>query len=166
MSFLKITNAFRLSENFINNLDQTDINNIEIQTHIVSGLVLLIVSEYEIHFEDLFNQRASKCGDTHVCNYIKKSLSNNFRSPDLSKINETLKRFDQSYQQQIIHYQSQNPQEKSAWDTLLQARHYIVHKHGNVQVTFNELKTIYTNSKGIINAVEQILGINQSQVST
>lgn len=157
MIFLNINNAFSTTETFINSLNQEDINHLEIQTHIVSGLVLLVVSEYETHFEHLFNQRASKCRDTYVCNYIKKALSNNFRSPDIGKINETLKRFDQSYQQKLLDYQEQNPQVKSSWDSLMRARHYIVHKQGNAQVTFRDLKIIYQNTIKMIDAVELIL---------
>lgn len=157
MNFLNINNALRTTETFLNTLDPTDINHLEIQTHIVSGLVLLIVSEYETHFEHLFNQRASKCRDAYVCNYIKKALNNNFRSPDIGKVNETLKRFDQSYQQQLLTYQEQNPQVKSSWDSLMKARHYFVHKQGNIQVTFTDLKTIYQNTSQMVSAVEQIL---------
>lgn len=157
MSFLNITNAINTTEQFIKTLDSTDINHIEIQTHIVSGLVLLIVSEYENHFEHLFNQRASKCSDTYVCNYIRKALNNNFRSPDISKVNETLKRFDVSYQQKLLSYQDQNPQIKNSWDSLMKARHYFVHKQGNIQVTFLDLKIIYQNTIQMINAVENIL---------
>lgn len=159
MRFLIIENAINTSESFIDSLDSENITHMEVQTHIVSGLIMLIISEYELHFENLFNQRASRCGDSYVCNYIKKSLSRNFRSPDLGKINETLQRFDTSYQETLIAYQNNNPQVKSAWDSLMRARHYIVHKQGNLQITFTDLKQYYTLSKAMIDTVEQILGI-------
>lgn len=157
MRFSNIVNAISTSDTFIKSLDPENITHKEIETHIVSSLVMLMVSEYEVYFELLFNQRAGRCGDSYVCNYIKKALNNNFRSPDLSKINETLKRFDTTYQEELLKYQTDNPQAKSAWDTLMKARHYITHKHGNAQITFLELKSIYILTQGMINTVEQVL---------
>jgi hypothetical protein len=157
MRFSIIENAISTSESFINSLDSENITHREVQTHIVSGLIMLIISEYELHFESLFNQRANRCGDSYVCNYIKKSLNRNFRSPDIGKINETLLRFDTTYKEILIDYQNTNPQVKSAWDSLMRARHYIVHKQGNQQITFTELKEYYALSKSMIDTVEKIL---------
>lgn len=157
MKFSNIVNAINTSDSFIKSLDPGDITHKEIESHIVSGLVMLMVSEYEVHFEMLFNLRASRCGDGYVCNYIKKALNNSFRSPDLSKINETLKRFDTTYSEEVLSYQAANPQAKNAWDTMMKARHYITHKHGNAQITFLELKTLFLQTQNLITAVENIL---------
>ncbi|MEQ1156651.1 HEPN domain-containing protein [Acinetobacter johnsonii] len=157
MKFSNIVNAINTSDSFIKSLDPGNITHKEIESHIVSGLVMLMVSEYEVHFEMLFNLRASRCGDGYVCNYIKKALNNSFRSPDLSKINETLKKFDTTYSEEVLSYQAANPQVKNAWDTMMKARHYITHKHGNAQITFLELKALFLQTQNLIAAVENIL---------
>jgi hypothetical protein len=156
MPYSRIENALDICESHINNLDPTDIKDKELETFIVAGLVILIVSEYEEYLESIFIQRAEECGDTYVSNYIRKTLSQKFRSPDLSKITETLKRFDTTYQQSFSNDITNSPQH-AAWDSLLKARHAIVHKKGNLKLTFLELKNNYPLTKQVIQSVQTIL---------
>lgn len=117
----------------------------------------LIVSEYEEYLESLFVRRAERCGDGHVSNFVKNSLSHKFRSPDLGKINETLKRFDESYREGFTQ-EIENSQNHAAWDSILKARHAVVHKQGQLNLTFRELKEKYILTKEIIKSVESVLG--------
>ncbi len=91
MPHYRIESAISTCEKHIAELDPIDIKHKELETYIVSGLVTLIVSEYEEHLEKLFVTRAEMCGDPAASNYIKLAINHKFRSPDLSKINETLK---------------------------------------------------------------------------
>jgi hypothetical protein len=125
---------------------------------LVAGLVVLIVSEYEEYLEKLFIKRAEQCGDQHATNYIKQTLNQKFRSPDLSKINETLSRFDSSYKTTFLQ-NVENSAEHAAWDSLMKARHAVVHKKGSLNLTFGELCEKYPLTKKLIKCVEDALGI-------
>jgi hypothetical protein len=157
MPYQRIENALKICDNHIKTLDATNMENKELETYLVGGLVILIVSEYEEYLESVFIKRAEACGDTHVSNYIKKTLSQKFRSPDLSKITETLKRFDSTYQQSFSKDITNSPQH-AAWDSLLKARHAVVHKKGSLNLTFRELKANYPLTKKVIESVEFALG--------
>lgn len=156
-----IENALNTCSDHINTLDPTDAKCKELETYLVAGLVVLIVSEYEGHLESVFIKRAEQCGDQHAINYIKKTLSQKFRSPDLSKINETLSRFDSSYRSSFFGTVENSP-EHAAWDSLLKARHAVVHKKGALNLTFGELKTNYFLTKKIVYNVETVLGVSNS----
>jgi len=125
-----------------------------------SRLVLLIVSEYEEYLESLFVKRAALCGDGHAANFIRIALSQAFRSPDLKKINETLKRFDEGCKNAFLGA-IENTVHHAAWDSLMVARHAIVHKKGSLNLTFRELKEKYPLTKEVINNVEKALGLHQ-----
>lgn len=159
MHYQRIENAILTCKTHVSELDPMDVKVKELETYLVAGLVVLIVSEYEEYLEKLFIKRAEQCGDQHATNYIKQTLSKKFRSPDLSKINETLSRFDSSYkdtfQKSIV-----NSPEHAAWDSLMKARHAVVHKKGNLNLTFGELCENYPLTKDVIKSVETALGIN------
>lgn len=159
MYYQRIESALKTCEIHINQLDPTNLADKELETYLVAGLVVLIVSEYEDYLESLFVKRAEKCGDAHASNYIKKTLNQKFRSPDLSKINETLNRFDESCRN-VFNQEVENSPSHAAWDSLMKARHAVVHKKGNLNLTFRELKEKYPLTKEIISCVETALGIS------
>jgi len=159
MFFQRIEAAIKTCENHIKKLDPTNIDDKELETYLVAGLVVLIISEYEEHLESLFVKRADQCGDNHASNYIKITLSQKFRSPDLAKINETLSRFDSTYKN-AFQKEIENSASHAAWDSLMKARHAVVHKRGSLNLTFRELKENYPLTKEIIRSVETVLGVS------
>lgn len=156
MIFEKIDNALNVCERHIKNLDETNIDTKEVQNYLVTGLILLIVSEYEEYLESIFIKRAELCGDKCVSNFVKVMLSQKFRSPDLSKVNETLKRFDEDYKVAFFK-EIENSPEHAAWDSMMKARHAVVHKKGQLNMTYHELKIAYPLTKNIIQQLEKIL---------
>lgn len=158
MHYERIENALDVCNEHVKNLDPSNLKDKELETYLVSGLVVLIVSEYEEYLEQLFGKRADRCGDQHASNYIKKTLSQKFRSPDLSKINETLGRFDGAYKEVFLG-EVENSPEHAAWDSIMKARHAVVHKKGNLNMTFLELKEKYPLTKNLISSVESALGL-------
>lgn len=158
MHYQRIENAIDVCAAHVRNLDPTNLKDKELETYLVGGLVVLIVSEYEEYLELLFFKRAEKCGDAHAANYIKKTLSQKFRSPDLSKIYETLNRFDGAYKESFV-VSVENTPEQAAWDSFMRARHAVVHKKGNLNLTFGELQQKYPLTKQIIASVESALGL-------
>lgn len=154
----RIDSALAACEKHLLTLDKSNINNNEIETYLVAGLVVLIVSEYEEHLENVFVKRAKKCGDDFASNFIKNTLSQKFRSPDLSKINDTLKLFDDTYRD-VFKKEIENSPNHAAWDSIMKARHAVVHKKGMLNITFRELKEKYTLTRNIIENVEDVLGV-------
>lgn len=159
MIFQRIEHALNLSKKHLQDMDEADFSTKEVEIYLVSGLVVLIVSEYEEYLESLFKRRADYCGDNYVKNYLKITLSQKFRSPDLSKINETLKRFDTSCKDSFFQ-EIENSSEHAAWDSLLKARHAVVHKKGTLKLTFNELEGIYIKTKRVISNVESAINMS------
>lgn len=160
MSFYqRIDNAIEICRQHVSGLDPTNIKDKELETYLVAGLVVLIVSEYEEYIESVFSKRADLCGDEHAANYIKKTLSQKFRSPDLSKINETLNRFDGTYKVSFLDNIENSP-EHAAWDSLMKARHAVVHKKGSLNLTFGELCQKYPLTKVVISNIENVLGVS------
>jgi hypothetical protein len=156
--YQRIDNALEICGQHIQALDPTNVKDKELETYLVAGLIVLIVSEYEDYLESVFFKRADICGDAHAANYIKKTLSQKFRSPDLSKISETLNRFDGAYKLSFMDNIENSP-EHAAWDSLMKARHAVVHKKGNLNLTFRELCQKYPLTKTVITNVESALGI-------
>lgn len=106
----------------------------------------------------MFIKRAEACGDICASNYIRSSLNQKFRSPDLGKIHDNLKRFDESY---LLSFKQEieNSAHHAAWDSLMKARHAVVHKKGQLNLTFRELKQNYLLTKDVISNVESSLGL-------
>lgn len=156
--YQRIDNAIETCRQHVSRLDPTNLKDKELETYLVAGLVVLIVSEYEVYLESVFSKRADQCGDEHAANYIKKTLSQNFRSPDLSKINETLNKFDASYKTSFSSNIVNSP-EHAAWDSLMKARHAVVHKKGSLNLTFGELCQKYPLTKTVISNIEHVLGV-------
>jgi len=75
MHYLRIESALETCRKHVKSLDPSNISDKELETYLVAGLVVLIVSEYEEYLESLFNKRAEICGDAFACNYIKLTLT-------------------------------------------------------------------------------------------
>lgn len=53
-----------------------------------------------------------------------------------------------------------NSPEHAAWDSLMKARHAVVHKKGSLNLTFGELLENYSKTKKVIQTVESTLGVD------
>ena len=159
MVFSKIENALNVCKSHLDSLDRNDPKIIEIENYLVAGLVILIVSEYETLIEDLFSTRADMCGDSHVASYTKSMIAQTFRSPDLTKITSTLNRFGRDYKHKFSNKILNTPQH-AAWDNIMKARHAIVHKKSNLNLTFRELQSSYQETKTVIAEICNTLGVS------
>lgn len=147
-----------MCQEHLNTLDSNNPNIAELESYIVAGVILLIVSEYEQLIEDLFVQRAHFCGDSYVINYIKSTVNQKFRSPDLSKITEILGRFGEDYKRTFSKSVS-NTESHAAWDNIMRARHAIVHKKGTLNMTLHELSLAYPKTIHVISELKCTLGL-------
>lgn len=125
----------------------------ELEAVIICGMVMRIVSAYEDYLETLFKNRAEKSKDKGVVNFVTINIDQKFRTPNIAKINEMLGAF--KYDTSEMGYNSpDNGEIKAAWDNLIKARHYFVHKSGSLQLTMEELNIIYPKTKKLLAMVE------------
>ncbi len=158
MPFLKIESVLNTCKSHLDSLDKSNPSTVEIEACLVSGLVILIISEYEELIERMFAQRADHCGDSHVARYVRTTISRKFRSPDLSKVTEILAQFGNDYKQQFSNA-ILNTEHHAAWDNIMRARHAVVHKSGILNITFGELLTTYTKTKVVLAELKNTLSI-------
>ena len=158
MPFLKIENALHTCKLHLDSLSAAQLAKEEIETYLVSALVLLIISEYEELIEKLFAERAALCRDPHISQYVRSSIAQKFRSPDLGKITEILGKFGGNYKDNFSKA-ILNTEYHYAWDNIMRARHAVVHKRGPINITFGELSLSYIRTKTIINELKKTLGI-------
>ena len=135
----------------------------KIKLQYLRSFVLLIVSEYENLLEKIFIHRASLCNDEHVINYVKFQIEKKFRSPDLSKINQTLGFFDNTVKTSFLNTINNTPIH-AAWDNIMKARHFIVHKQGSLNITFEELLQSYEETKKVLYEILNLFNINENDL--
>ena len=130
-----------------------------IKLNYVKSLVLLIISEYEIIIEKIFYLRAVACDDYMLANFVKSQVDKKFRSPDLTKITSTLKKFDETLSEEFQRKITNTPIH-TRWDNLMKARHYIVHRSGNLNLTYEELLLSYDETKKVLYELASILNVD------
>jgi hypothetical protein len=162
--FARIDIQIQASAKQIKTLNKSGIDTTDIKYQFLRSLILLIVSEYETIIEKMFILRASKCKDPHLVNFIKSQIDKKFRSPDLSKISGTLGAFDsklkEAFQKNTI-----NLPMHTAWDNVMRARHFIVHKQGSLNLTYEELLTTYPETKKILIEIAKLLKIKRREIA-
>lgn len=140
----------------------------EVEHYLLRAMVMLIVSHYEQIVENLFVKRAEKCGDVEIHNLISALADRKFRSPDLGKIKDMLKMLSPSCRG-TFHTQIDvnQPQAKAAWESLITARHAIVHKEnqGSVTLTWSDLETAYEESQRVLQALANALGLSKNDLA-
>ena len=162
--FASIDLQIKDSQKHINRLAKKGIETSAIKHQFLRSLILLIVSEYENIIEKIFILRASKCNDPDVLNYVKRQVEKKFRSPDLSKISGTLGAFSDSLKTNFQNKTNNLPMH-SAWDNVMRARHYIVHRQGSLNITYDELLVTYPETKKIIKELAKLLKVRQKDIS-
>jgi hypothetical protein len=140
----------------------------EVEHYLLRSLILLIVSQYEGYIESLFVKRAERSGDVEIRNLMVEITDRKFRSPDLGKIKEMLTMLSKgccnTFSSQI---EVKQPQVKAAWDSLITARHAIVHgaNAGAVGLTWTDLESAYEDSTRVLQALANSLGLSKKDLS-
>jgi hypothetical protein len=140
----------------------------EIEHYLLRSMIMIIVSHYEELVQRLFVKRAEQCGDTEVHSLVSALTDRRFRSPDLGKISDILKLLSpscrDSFQTQV---DKKQPQAKAAWESLITARHAIVHKENNgaVALTWSDLEVAYQESQRVLQALANALGLTKKDLS-
>ncbi len=157
----RIEHSISCCGQYIRSSDNGDPNISEIHSHLVSSVVLTITSEYEELIEKIFTDRANRCGDTYVTNYVKRQLHDKFKSPDLGKIHNTLLYLSEDYRETFMSATNDN-EFSAAWNNIMKARHAVVHKQGTCNLTFDELKNSYQKTKKVLTELVKVLGLAET----
>jgi HEPN superfamily RiboL-PSP-like protein len=139
----------------------------EIENHVLRSVVLLMMSEYEDYIEKVFVKRAAKSNDQHIHRFFVKHMDRRFRNPNLGKINEMLDEMGGTYCQNFRdEVEVNNPQVKASWDSLLTARHAIVHKEnaGVINLTWQDLEHAVIDTRLALKALSYALELTPADL--
>lgn len=160
MPFLKIERALQTCQAHLNSLDLGDPDREEIESFLVSSMIVLIISEYEELIRFIFVTRVAQCGDKEVASFVKGLMARRreFTSPKLSTINDALNWFDPAYSK-CFRQRVENTAMSAAWDNIIQARHAVVHKAASINLTLRELSDTYPKTKQVVAELKAVLGV-------
>lgn len=141
----------------------------EIENHVLRSIVLLMMSEYEEYIEKLFVKRAAKTNDQYIHRFFVKHMDRKFRNPNLGKINEILGDMGGAYRQTFQdRVEVNNPQIKASWDSVLTARHAIVHKYnaGVINLSWQDLETAVKEATLALDALADALELTPTDLQS
>ena len=129
-------------------------NNSELEkSYLAKFLVVYICGIYEEVIETIINEKVSSSNDPEVCNYVKETLKNNFRNPDMGNIKGLLSKFDTNWKLEICKL----PQDsQTAMDNIVNDKNSLA--HGNdVSLTLIDILEYYNNSLAVIKKIDDLL---------
>lgn len=141
----------------------------EIENLVVRAIVLLMVSEYEGYIEKLFIKRAAKANDQHIHNFFIQHMDKKFRSPNLGKMNDMLAQMGGSYRQKFQdRVERNNPALKASWDSVMTARHAIVHRQNNgaINLTWQDIDDTVSKTGLVLDALADALQLTAVDLQT
>ena len=164
MYFPHIDDALVVCRRHLSGLDDALPDSVELESLLVSSIVLLIVSHYENHIAEQFAERAARSGDPEVANFVKHHTARRFRNPDIGKITGALGEFGTEYRERFT-LRVENTAAHASWDNIIRARHGIVHGRGAANMTLRELETAYRGTHDVLAALRASLGLSGGSVT-
>jgi len=130
-----------------------------LQSFVAGYLIVDIISEFEQRLEAIFALRVKKLNDVPSSNFLCSLLDRKFRSPDMGKINTALRNHDASW---LTAFDARlaGTQWKVAMDSLMQNRHYYVHKSGNATMSLPDVVQAYNEAVKLFDALAHVLGLS------
>lgn len=131
---------------------------LEVESYLVSFLVVSIVSEFERQLTLAFEDRVRKCGDQAVTRWGVSQLERRFWNPNVAKINETLKALD-TKALDAFRASIENTASHAAWDNFVNARHDVAHRQRIPALTLREVKQAFPKAQRIAVELRMVLGV-------
>jgi hypothetical protein len=162
MKFTRIDDALARCEI---HLDSTGARNSELETYLVSYLLVLISAEYEMCYEKLLELRAVRFGDHHVSSVIKRWAHSQKSRMKISDIAGCLGAFGQDYKN-AFDAKVNDPASKAvlAWNNIYTNRNSVAHEEGT-SVTLNDLKVFFADSKPIMLGVAEAMAFTPAEIA-
>jgi hypothetical protein len=143
-------------------LDATNARNTEIESYLVQFLLTRICAEYETRIAALVERRCSRMKDLHVRSFTKRTAKDACRRFDISEIKGILGLFGEDYKQGF-HDRVINTSAHTAWDNIYANRKAVAHG-GGAQMSFPDLRTNYTESLAVLDALVVVLGLKPREI--
>lgn len=156
MSVQTVQTAIRKCLQFVGQIED-DADRAEIESYFVSALVVMTVSVYEVLVEGMFEKCVARCGDEHVCRYMRKVMAKKLSTPTMAKIKDVLGDFSADYKgsfkDQLV------LETESAWESILTARNAFAHDMVPVQMTLRDLRDFLPKGDAVLDALRGTLGV-------
>lgn len=145
-SLQKIDEAIKDIENFSN------ISELE-KSYLAKFLVVFICGIYEEVIENIVNERINEHKSIETSNYIRESLHNTFRNPNMQNIKRLLGKFNNKWKLEVENL----PQDaQTAINNIVNDKNSLA--HGNdVSITLRDVVQYYADSRAVINKIDDML---------
>jgi hypothetical protein len=160
MNFKRLDDAMATCKK---HLDSTGARGTEIESFLVSHLLVAAVADYEEKLEAMMAKRAERTADGHLHSFVKAACNKMARAPSLSKIAGLLGSFGQDYKAAFSTVITNTPAH-IAYDNIVTNRHAIAHKTGSL-FTFTDLERDYPTSKQVLEAAANALTLTASEIA-
>ena len=160
MNFRRIELAIEVCRN---HLDSTNARNSEIESYLVSHIIVLVIAEYEMLLEKMILKRVGRTNDAHVQSFVHKSLDKFFRSIKVTEISGLLGRFGEDYKKSFQDAAANIQPAISRYGNILQSRHAIAHE-ASLNMTWAELEISFNESKLVLSAIANALGLTADEI--
>ena len=154
----RLEDALKTCEGSLSRLAGTAADVVELESFLVSFLVVSIVSEFERQLKVAFEDRVRRCGDLPVERWGVSHLERRFWNPNVSKITETLKAFDENALK-TFRASVENTASHAAWDNLVNARHDVAHRQRVPGMTLREVKSAFPAAQRVARELRTVLGV-------
>lgn len=160
MDFKRIDAAVATCKSHI---DATGARGTEIESFLVSYLLVTIAADFEIRLEAIVSKRAERTADPHIQSFVRVAAGRIIRGIKISEITGVLGHFGsdckESFSKEIA-----DTLPHTCYDNILANRHMVAHQTGP-NMTFAELETALPESKKVLDAVASALGLTATELS-
>lgn len=123
------------------------------KSYLAKFLVVFICGIYEEVIETIVNEGVDKFGSSEVSNYIKESLHNTFRNPDLPNIKGLLGKFSEKWK---LNIDSLPLESKDAISNIVNNKNALAHGE-TITITLEDILKYYKDSMIVINKIDDLL---------
>lgn len=138
----------------------------QIDHYLLRAMVMLMVSQAEIVLEAMFCKKADITGIEEFRCLMASVMDKTFRSPDMSKIVGKLNCLSKVRGGRLTAELKKRPEVSAQWESLMTARHAIVHRTngGAVTLNWNELDKCYESYLEVLGLVSNALDLTKKEI--
>lgn len=122
------------------------------KSYLAKFLVVFISGIYEETIEAIINERASKCKDAELANFIGDAIDSRFRNPDVANVKGLLGKFSKAWCLRIGALPSIS---LDALDSIVGDKNAISHGHDST-LTLTEVIKYHEDAKKVIQEIDAI----------
>lgn len=138
----------------------------QIDHYLLRTMIMLIVSRAETILEEMFCKKAESSGIEEYRCLMASVMDKTFRTPELSKITGKLNNLSKIRGTRFSTEIKKRPEMSAHWESLITARHAIVHRANGGAVTMNwdDLEKCYESFIEILGIVSIALDLTKKEI--